>query len=1536
MKRESGFAPGKAIVAAMLAVTIVMLAAEARWLRPAGAVTASLSAPPIARIPGNVPPALKRATLVEKPGQAQTEANQAITVTIVLKRDDQAGFERYLREIYDPKSPLFHRWKSQTELADRFGPSRAEYDGVMSYLAAHGFMLLEGSTDRLTLTMRGTRAAADRAFDVTIRDYRIGKRTFHANDTNPAMPTDLAPKVEAILGMSDLARPHHTIAAISELMLALANQFRKIANGSPAPPPPPTPPSSPSPTATQTSSATATATATATPTATQSGTPSATATPFYNEDLAIDLGPVPEEYDDGCSWDSVCVLQLPSGTDTVALLEFDNYNQSDVASYLQFEGLPSSAINILSEVNVNGGVAPGPDQSEVLLDVDAVLSLAPGAPVIVFDGPFTGTGTSFQSIFNAMLSHGGIGIISNSWAYCEDETTQADVESIDMIFQQAAAAGITVFNGSGDTGSTCLDGSANTVSVPADSPNATAVGGTSLTSGPGNTYGTEKWWDDSLTTPPAGQGGYGISKFFPEPSYQQSLLPGEPGRSVPDVVSAVDPIVNGVSICWAAGGGCPNGKLYGGTSLAAPMWAAYIVWIDYQLGTDIGFINPNIYLMSGTTAFHDAASMGSTPEQVGLGSPNLSDLEIAYANAGQSRSMRSIKTAVASGPGTLGPVDPAQSLVSIWVPLPMLLSPFEMLAAPPYIPADGSTQAFVVVRLRDSYRHAISGKTVKLSASSGNVQISPATGVSTVNNGAVVFTITDDTPENVTFTATDQSDSITLNQSASVVYGVPPAAAGEISASVNSNPADGVTPDTITVILQDSKGNPTPGKLVSLSQGTGKSAISAPSPMVTDSNGQVQFAVTDLVTETVTYTATDVSDGNLPVPGSAAVDFTNGPGGCAQSQPGNLKGTVDPANGFLASTFASGFTVNSGNQGFSYNCFGAWGMAWDSSGYLYVTDWPTGNIYKFGPSGGTADAGHLFTTVKAPASGVAIDPAGNMFASEASVSGPNGDIVPVDLSTGAVGTAIASGIECLGSMALDPATPALFAIDFCNVGQGGSDNIWQITGIDGGSPATAVYAQVPSSNAENLQVTVAPDGTLYDLFCAGGVGCEIARVTTASPPVVSELTTASAAPITLFGSLGIIPGGMQPSGDAQFIVFPQPAQDGLGQGIQTIDLTGSAAVPAVQITTNFSAGLSNFAIGPDGCLYIAGGPTVSRITRTDGTCGFGPTIQPPTISLTPATVSPNPAQGSSQSFTAALHYTSTLSGVPVRLQVGGANPQSLQLVETDSTGQANFSYIGAHSGIDTVVAMANVGGTSLSSNLSQVTWTSGGTHVTFLTLNGSPTNAPLGQSINVKANLADASVNPAAPLSGQTVEFTLGTANCSASTDSSGNATCQITPTAPGIQTLSASFAGSGNYNASSDSKGFNAVVPGPTATPTPVVGKLKITPKKLNFGSVDVGSSRTKTVKIVNKGRITKKKTALPITIEMQSATPDAFMVTQDCNQELGPKSKGVKPGMCEVTVTFTPAAAQAYSGTLTIYDNLEPSESQQVPMKGKGRQPK
>src|SRR5262249_46841624 len=158
----------------------------------------------------------------------------------------------------------------------------------------------------------------------------------------------------------------------------------------------------------------------------------------------------------------------------------------------------------------------------------------------------------------------------------------------------------------------------------------------------------------------------------------------------------------------------------------------------------------------------------------------------------------------------------------------------------------------------------VTGKTVSLAASTGShAVITPASGVPSVTTGAVVFTVTDATVENVTFAARDISDGVTLGASVAVNFVGPPPATARIARAPNVLPADGRSATTITVTLQDAQGHGTPAKLITLSQGSGHSLVSGPSPSVTDSNGQVRFTATNQVGEVVTYMATDVTDGLL-------------------------------------------------------------------------------------------------------------------------------------------------------------------------------------------------------------------------------------------------------------------------------------------------------------------------------------------------------------------------------------------------------------------------------------------------------------------------------------------------------------------------------------------------------------------------------------------------------------------------------------------------------------------------------------------------
>jgi YVTN family beta-propeller protein len=120
--------------------------------------------------------------------------------------------------------------------------------------------------------------------------------------------------------------------------------------------------------------------------------------------------------------------------------------------------------------------------------------------------------------------------------------------------------------------------------------------------------------------------------------------------------------------------------------------------------------------------------------------------------------------------------------------------------------------------------------------------------------------------------------------SASVTPAAPPplpdAAASTVTESPPSVPAGSSTGATVTVTLKDDAGNPVSGKTVSLSQPSGKqSVISAPS-VSSNASGIVSFTVKDATAETVTYAATDTTDG-VSLSQTASVSFTLPCTGCA-------------------------------------------------------------------------------------------------------------------------------------------------------------------------------------------------------------------------------------------------------------------------------------------------------------------------------------------------------------------------------------------------------------------------------------------------------------------------------------------------------------------------------------------------------------------------------------------------------------------------------------------------------------------------------
>jgi hypothetical protein len=1362
---------------------------------PQAAANRLLAAPAagMVRIAGGAPPALPARSTAMSAHQAQ----RTLTVTVMLKRTDQTGFDQYLRKVYDRSSPLHGHFLGQTHLADRFGPTAIAYGRVASWLTAQGLRVTQRSANRLSLSARGTRAQAERAFDTPIREFAAGKGAVYSNVRAPAVPPSLAGSVAAVMGLSDRGEPVATpvdknapksfsacmqalfpeladqqglyawlFASIALLLLSLA--FPLLLG-----------------------SALAIGAFAASPIiycagiglgqaagalggylggskraggARGAGGPAASSTPGGRAAVRA----------------AVALRGAPGGraavppAQKIGLLEFDTYQPGDVTNWLNLLGVDPAMADRVRTVDVNGGVAaPGAGEAEVLLDINTVLGGAPSPSTsyVVYDAP---PSTSFVQMFQAMISDGDT-VISNSWAQCEDQTSVADAQAIDSVLADAAASGVTVLNGSGDNGSTCNDGAAGTIAVPADSPNATAVGGTTVTFGPALTRGTQSYWDDTNGTPPGGAGGFGVSRYFSAPAYQGGLT-GSAMRSVPDLAFQANPS-DGLELCQADAGGCPDDLLWGGTSMAAPEVAALVADLNEALGHDVGNLNAALYPLSGTSAFASPQSLGSDFAHVGLGAPNFDAIYQQLAGV------------------STGPVSASRSgAAEVGQPQ-----------------ATGSDQGLVRVDLTDGNGFPVAGKTVTLTPSSGtSATIAPA-GATTGSDGSAVFTVTDATAEPVTFTATDTTDATTLTEQPTMTFKPPQATGAQIFASPPKVPADGSSTATITVYLENSQGRPASGKTITLSeQGN---AIIAPSThtAVTDANGNATFTASDATVQNVQFTAVDSSDGNLPVPGTATVSFFSG------SVPTCSTATPKPQGAYGITHAASPFTVNPYSETLPGNftlgaCTGVNVPAFDSSGNMYIPDFFTGSINVLPAGGGTASRSNQLPDAnygEYDLHGMVFD-RGALYASlwTPPPAGVNNnqdpEIVQIDPATGAIVRIVAkrstgAGVPfCPSVPAVDPLTGDLFVSGRCT-GYLNDQRLVRIANPDSATPTVTTYASFTSVPE---QVAIAPDGTMYETVNPSSQPWidEISGTNSASPGTVTPLVQVGSSYV-----FGLAVSAHNGSGAATSLAATDLS--GSGSTIYSVDLAAKPpTVTPVVKPGGTDQVFGDLETGPDSCVYVTISTAIDR-AGTGRCAGSAPPSTAPSLALT-ASGSTSPATGSTAGFTATLSNVPNPGGTPIRFAISGPN-LNVRLANADASGSATTSYIGAARGVDLVTASTVVGASTITSPPVVVDWLAG-RDVTALSLNASRDGGPVGQPATVTASLIDlagvtVSKSTPQPVTGAPVTLTVGGQSCSAHTDANGIASCQLTPESAGLLPVTAGYAGDAGHTPAAASSEFVA-----------------------------------------------------------------------------------------------------------------------------------
>jgi len=224
--------------------------------------------------------------------------------------------------------------------------------------------------------------------------------------------------------------------------------------------------------------------------------------------------------------------------------------------------------------------------------------------------------------------------ISCSWGAPEDTVSPQYARLMDRIFQCAALLGVTIIYSAGDTGDGSVQGSRPCVHFPASSPHVLAVGGTQLLCSGGTSQ--ESYWDEWVGKTHC-LGGHGVSKIFPLPVWQAHRLKAKAngtGRAVPDVSGKAD--LHGGYACIIGDIKFPGG----GTSAAAPMWAALIARLNSELRVPVGFLTALLYTKPFADATHPVrhgAGQGLNVSErwdsfTGMGSPRGEALVTALSN----------------------------------------------------------------------------------------------------------------------------------------------------------------------------------------------------------------------------------------------------------------------------------------------------------------------------------------------------------------------------------------------------------------------------------------------------------------------------------------------------------------------------------------------------------------------------------------------------------------------------------------------------------------------------------------------------------------------------------------------------------------------------------------------------------------------------------------------------------------------------------------------------------------------------------------
>ena len=487
-------------------------------------------------------------------GEAQMvgnpSASQVMNLDIVLPVRDRASLKSMAASVADPQSPEFRHYVTPAQFTERFGPSAEDYATVVSYMEERGLKVTGGSRDGMEVQVQGTVDKVERAFHVTMRNYKhpTENRVFFSPDREPS--TDMAVKLWHVSGMDNFSIPHPKYVKRGDYAAAHGISVDAVV--------------------------------------THATTGSGPSGSFLGSDMRA-------AYYGGTA--------LTGAGQHVALFEYYGTDLADLTTYYKNAGqtntVPVTLISV-DGTSTSCTAKQNCDDGEQELDITQALGMAPGLA-----GLEMYVGSTDTAIISAMTTHSPLALaIGCSWGW-----TPADASTLDPYFEKMAVQGQSFFVASGDNSTWKKSGAAE--AWPGDDAHIISVGGTDLvTTKAGGAWSSETAWTDSgggispdKIAIPAWQQGSGVITTANKGS---TTL-----RNGPDVAANANftfYTCDNQTTCQANtyGGTSFAAPMWAGLVALANQQAAS------QGKSAVGFFNPKIYTQNVTssyaTGFHDITS----------------------------------------------------------------------------------------------------------------------------------------------------------------------------------------------------------------------------------------------------------------------------------------------------------------------------------------------------------------------------------------------------------------------------------------------------------------------------------------------------------------------------------------------------------------------------------------------------------------------------------------------------------------------------------------------------------------------------------------------------------------------------------------------------------------------------------------------------------------------------------------------------------------------------------------------------------------